>query len=170
MAVLQFPQKYDKQAYSNAQQYIDTFIRHNVGNVHEFFEMFAQLGGSQQSQEVTMQKFWVLNSIEAILKMPEYETQVQQATDGQKMKVHVVHQGFMSFLVNSNRDPATGEHLVFSQSIIANKFALIFVRLACRDFPQYWNTQFSDLFSLLQQPSIDQKYRLQLISKFPFSI
>lgn len=99
--------------------------------------------------------------------MPEYETQVQQAptADGQKLKVQVVHQSLMSFLVNSCRDQATGQHLVFGQSVIANKFALIFVRLACRDFPEFWNSQFSDLFSLLQQPNVDQKYRLQLISK-----
>lgn len=54
LAVLQFPQKYDKLTYSNAQTYIDTFIKHNVGNLHEFFDMFIQLSSGQQANQDAM--------------------------------------------------------------------------------------------------------------------
>lgn len=153
VAVLQFPQKFDKQAYQNAQQYVDSFVHHNVGNLHEFFDMFVELEvQTQNAQETTMRKVWVLNAIETILRHPEYVPQVQQARspDGQKSRAQVVHQQFMSLLAASNRAPDTGQHRILYNSVFTNKFALLFVRFAARDFPTHWSTQFSELFDLLQ--------------------
>ena len=61
-----------------------------------------------------MQKFWVLSSIEKILKMDEYGPQVQQALsdDQQKYKVKVVHQAFMNQLSFSNRSQNAQGQLV----------------------------------------------------------
>lgn len=127
--------------------------------------MFSSLG-SQNTQESMMQKFWVLNAIEKITKMDEYTSQVQQAqTEDGKYTVKVAHQSFMNLITADNRGQ-NNEHVVFGTSVLLNKFALIFVNFAARDFPNYWQTQFQDLFSLLKQPNIDAKYTLQVISKF----
>ena len=169
VAVLQFPQKYDKQAYQNAQHYVDSFVQHNVGNLHEFFEMFVELESqTQNAQESTMRKVWVLNAIDTILRQPEYVSQVQQApsADGHKSRAQVVHHQLMSLLGAANRAPGSGQHRILASSVFTNKFALLFVRFAARDFPAYWNTQFSELFGLLHQGNSDQQHILSVISKF----
>ena len=89
---------------------------------------------------------------------------VQQAVDGQKPMVSKVHEAFMS-LLNCNSKTTSGEHVVFGQNLIANQFALIFVNFCEFDFPLYWQSQFRDLFSLFNQPGVDQKYSMSLLSK-----
>lgn len=73
-----------------------------------------------------MQKFWVLSAINTITKSPQYVTNVQNVVDGDKYRVKLGHAALMNLLSASNRFP-NGDHIVFGQSIIANKFALIYV-------------------------------------------
>ena len=75
-------------------------------------------------------------------------------TQDQRTEVHMI---YIQLLRES-------PEIILKQKHYLVKYAVIFVLLIKKDFPQYWRNAFADLFSLLQQTSDDNVKKL-LLSK-----
>jgi hypothetical protein len=149
-----------------AQQYCNNFKTHNVGNLEEFFTVYAQVSGRPETAEVTTMKFWLMQAISDIVLSENYTKEIHGVmADGGKMsKSDQVHQSIMSLLkpsVNPNQP-----HTIFgAKQMISKKFALIFVRMLGRDYPEYWPKAFQELFDLFYLPGASNEYKIQVVCK-----